>query len=71
MIERGRVQRHHLPGRETPCPRTDCVYNGADRCANPCLHKGNGDAECHRWPNRRLLEVLGLPIPASVAKERP
>ena len=35
-----------------------CVYSADGICDNPKLNKGNGDARCHRFGNKQLLEIL-------------
>lgn len=49
-----RVQKWELPS-PAVCPIMDCVYNKQGGCDEPCINKGNGDAKCHKWSNRRLL----------------
>lgn len=58
-----RLQRHHLPGTPSPCPKVGCVYNVEGVCDQPQVNKGNGDAKCHRWTNRRVLEMLSVQRP--------
>jgi len=63
-----RHQSYHLPSTPTRCPTRACVYCQGDEgtCADPRLHKGNSDARCHRWSNKRLLQTLAGPAgPAS------
>lgn len=53
-----RIQEHHLPAIPTQCMKTTCVYAVDGICDEPRINKGNGDAECHRLSNKRVLQIL-------------
>ena len=53
-----RVQRYQLPNVATPCPKSMCAYNTEGICDDPRINKGNGDAACHRTPNKDVLKML-------------
>jgi hypothetical protein len=55
-----RLQTDALPNYPVSCPRLTCVYNRDSQCDEPRINKGNSDAVCHAWSNRRLLEILGV-----------
>ncbi len=52
-----RTPRCALPASPTPCAQT-CVYAEGGVCSEPRVNKGNGDAVCHTWTNKRLLAAL-------------
>lgn len=52
-----RVQVRDVPCTAMRCPKV-CVYAENGTCANPRLHKVNGDAVCHRWGNKKLIQFL-------------
>jgi len=45
----------HYPVR---CPTSACPYNEEGRCNSPQFNKGNDDAKCFHWSNRKLIEQL-------------
>jgi hypothetical protein len=58
MFGQIRVQAHRLPSRPRRCPISRCVYCVEEICDAPRINKGNGDATCYRWTNRRVLTML-------------
>lgn len=56
-----RYSRSDLPAGGTGCSVQHCIYNTwGGWCYTPNICKGNSDAICHRWSNKKLLETLGL-----------
>lgn len=56
-----RYQKSDIPDWAIDCPVRNCVYNNWwGECDNPRTNNGNGDAKCHQWSNKKLLETLGL-----------
>ena len=53
-----RLQLYHLPCTSTHCPKEACVYNVAGSCDEPCINKGNGDAQCHKMSNKAVINML-------------
>jgi hypothetical protein len=62
MIGNGysRFQKHHLPRKPVRCPILSCVYNEQGMCDDCFINKGNGDATCHKWTNKRVLELVQI-----------
>lgn len=52
-----RLQRSDLPSGPTWCPLT-CIYKEEHTCSDPRTNKGNGDARCHHFGNKKLLNIL-------------
>ena len=56
-----RYQRADIPNTRIRCPMIFCVYNDKEEgntCDEPRTNKGNSDAKCHYWSNKRLLETI-------------
>lgn len=55
-----RIPISEVPKTPCKCDELLCVYNQACECDEPQINKGNGDAVCHHWANKRLIESLEL-----------
>jgi len=53
-----RLQKHHLPKGLQHCPVTSCVYNENGTCDNVFVNNGNSDSSCHKWTNKRVVEMM-------------
>lgn len=54
-----RIPISEVPRVPCKCYELLCVYNtGGCVCDEPQVNKGNSDANCHAWANKRLLEEL-------------
>lgn len=53
-----RISQRMLPNYPVGCGVTSCVYNKSGVCDNTTINNANGDAVCHKWNKRKLLESL-------------
>jgi hypothetical protein len=53
-----RLQKHHLPRKPVSCPMLSCVYNEHGICDDCFINKGNSDATCHKWTNKKVLDLV-------------
>lgn len=57
MMTKCRIQTNAIPNTSTNC-YLHCEYSNNTICDNPRLNKGNSDATCFKFTNKKLVEYL-------------